>query len=73
MKISEGVTLRSTDDNSIWLNIGLIICIIILIVILSTSIFIIYKYKRINVNQPSSTEQIELTENQGKSLPKIII
>jgi len=65
------VTLRNTNDNSIWLNIVLIIwTLVLLIVVLSLCIFIIFKYKRINVNQPSSTEQtvLELIENQWKLL-----
>jgi len=71
----EFVTLRNEDNKIIWINISLFSCtLILLILIIICIIFKIYKRKR-NINQPGSTEQIELknTDHQGKSLPKIII
>lgn len=60
------------------LNTSLINCILIVLVIvlivLRVSIFIIYKHKLRNVNQPSSADAniMNLQEVQGKSILKLI-
>jgi len=72
----EVVTQDNTNNKSILVNVGLIICICTLLIIISSlSIVIIYKCKIKNIKSSTDTAAIELEVaiKEGKSSPKIVI